>query len=176
MLEKINLFPRVEAIWETKARIRRLVQIASILALIFNFVFVSAILSYFLLLANQESDLQAEIGSYEQKIKGLKSVETKQVFLKSKLKELAKVFKIGKVSEEILDDFESLDSEGISFQKINYQEGALIVEAEAQNVLVFDKFVKDLEIKGESLFSQVDFERVMRTPKKKYNFSLRLVE
>lgn len=175
MLEKISLLPRIEAVWERRARIRRWTQVISIIALIFYFLFLSLLFSYSLLITRERNFLGSKIEAYKERIKNLKEVESKQVFLKSKLKELARIFKLEKRPKEVLEDLEALPLEGISFLRISYTSEGLRIEGEARDALVLDEFVKRLEDKGRDLFSKADFGSVSRGEEGNYIFNLSLL-
>lgn len=174
MLEKINLFPKIKAFWEKRVLIRRLVQIISIVGSILYFVILSSLLSYFLLLSREEKSVRKNIETYEEKIRSLEPVESKQLLLKAKLEELSKILKIDKKPEEALEDLETISMIGISFSNLNYAEGSLKIEGKASNVLVLDEFVEKLENEGKDRFSRGEFGNIGRAEENTYNFNLSL--
>lgn len=174
MLEKINLFPRLEAVWEKKVRIQRLLRVGSVVVLVFYFVLLSSLFSYFLVLRREGQSLQRKIKASELKVKELEPVESKQVFLKSKLTHLVKIFSFEERPEEILTELETLAVEGISLSAINYQEEKITVSGEAGNIFVFDQFVKKMLNEGKDFFSEVKFESINKIPEGNYIFDLSL--
>lgn len=175
MLEKINLFPKIEAVWEKRVRIRRLLQVVSVVVLILYFVFLSSLLSYFLILTGEEKSLKRKIETYEERVKGLEAVESKQVFLSSKLKAIAKVFKFEERPEEALEDLEVLVLPGINLLGINYKDKEIKINGEARDAVVLGEFVKNLEDKGRSFFSQAEFGSINKKTEGDYTFSLLLL-
>ena len=166
--------PRIEAVWEKKARMRRLAQVISIVALIFNFVLLSSLISYSLLLTRERNALKKKIGVYEARVRKLKPVESKHVLLKSKLKELLKIFKIEEKPDGIFKDLETFGLEGIKFLEVNYADGNLKIKGEARDAVVLDELVQKLEDEGRDLFSQAVFDNVNRTTEGDYIFGLSL--
>ncbi|MBL7150783.1 hypothetical protein ISS86_02545 [Candidatus Microgenomates bacterium] len=172
MLERINLFPKIQAIWEKRMKMRRLVQVVSVVALILCFTAVSLLLSYSLLLTREGNSIGEKIDTYEGKIRLFEPIESKQVFLKSKLKELAKILEVEKKPEEVLENLDVLSLDGINFSGLNYANGKLQINGKARNVLILDKFVKKLEEEGKNLFSQADFGSINRVADGNYTFNL----
>lgn len=166
--------PKIEAIWERRARIRRWAQVGSITALILYFVFLSSLLSYFLIVKKEENSIRNKIEVYEERIKSLKTVEAKQFFLKAKLKEISPLLMVEEDPAKILKEVEGLALKGIKFLKINYEKGNLRISGEAKDAVVMDKFVKNLEDKGKELFSQAELE-VNKVTEGDYLFNLLLL-
>ena len=130
---------------------QRLVQVGSVVILIFYFILLSSLLSYSFLLGRDSSSLGEKISSYEKRVKGLESLESKQVLLKSKLKELVKILASETDSKEALVDLEEFALAGIKFSTVDYLDEKIKVNGEARNVLVLDALVKNLEDKGKKL-------------------------
>lgn len=175
MLEKISLFPRVEAVWDERVRRRRWAQVVSVAGLILYFILLSSLISYFLILSKEENSTRSRINSYKERIESLKPVESKQVFLKSKLEELLGILEFEEKPEELLRDLETLTFSGINLEEINYQDENLRIEGGAQDVLILDEFVKNLEEKGKGLFLKAGFENVSKTKEGDYAFELLLL-
>lgn len=175
MLERINLFPQVEALWARRAKMRRFAHVGSILALILYFIFLSSVLSYSLLLAREADSLEKKIAAYEKKIKRLEAIEAKQVFLKSKLQNLIKVLNVESEAQEILGSFKFFDIEGVNFDTIEFQDGQVMVEGEASDAVVLDQFIKNFEKKGISYYSQAEVTNITRDLDGRYHFELTLL-
>lgn len=176
MPKGINLLPRVEAIWEQKKRLKRWAQAGGVAALIVYFILLSSLLSYFLLLNKEKNTLAKKIAAYEAEVKNYQSVESKQILLKAKLKELTAILQDGENPEAVLKDLETLVQPEMELKEIFYQEGGLKIEAEAENVLALDRFVKNLASKGADYFSQANFENINRQGEGVYRFNLSLLK
>lgn len=168
--------PKIEAVWEKRVRMQRLVQVVSVVALILYFVFLSSLISYSLLLTREKKALRGKIGIYEERVKELESVESKQVILKSKLKELLRILKFEEKPEEVLGNLEALSLEGVKFSEINYTDGSLRLRGGARDAVVLDEFVRNLEDEGKNLFSQAAFNNINRTAEGDYIFDLLLLK
>ena len=175
MLEKINLFPKIEAIWEKRVKRQRLAQVVSVVVLILYFVLLSSLLSYSLLLGSQANSLNEKIRSYEKRVQRLEGVESKQVLLKSKLKELVKILAARTEPKEVLVDLDNLTLAGINFAGVDYLGDQIKINGEARDVLVLDGLVKNLEDAGGELFSQIEFESITRMTEGNYAFNLLLL-
>ncbi len=154
---------------------QRLTQVGSVVVLILYFVLLSSLLSYSLLLGGESSSLGEKIRSYERRIKGLEGLESKQVLLKSKLKELVGVLASETNPKEALVDLEKFGLTGINFSGVDYIDEKIKVNGEARDVLALDGLVKNLEDKGVGLFSKIDFESIIRTTEGNYTFNLLLL-
>ncbi len=176
MLERISLLPKTVAIWERRVRIKRLAQVASVVALILYFLLLSGLLSYYLLTTSQEQGIKKKISQYQEKVKELEPIESKQFILKAKLKELVGIFKTEEKPEELWSNVDALSIEGVEFSNISYAEGSLTVRGEASNALVLDEFIRKVEDEGSRLFSQAALENINRTIEASYVFSLSLLK
>jgi len=172
MLNKINLFPKIESTWKKRAKIKRWLQIASVVVLILYFVGLSSLLSYSLFLNKKIQSLQTKIEASQQKIKNLKSVESKHLLFKTKLQELVKIFKEEESKKASLVNLDEIQMSGVSFSSVVYGSTGVKIEGTAENVLVLDKFVRQLKTKAQSLFSQAQIENIRRTKDGDYKFTL----
>ncbi len=172
MLEKINLLPKVEAIWGKQAKIRRWAQVGSTILLVGYFFILSSIFSYFLLLKQKAASVQAQINETEQQVRLLQGRESKQLLLKEKLKELTEILKSGQDSTAALREVQGLALEGIAFTSLSYLGNELRLEGEAVNALVFDELVKSLANVTENRFSQVLFESINKMEDGDYQFQI----
>jgi len=176
MLEKINLLPRIEAVWEKRVKIRRLVQTGSIVILLVYFLLLSSLFSYLLILGKEIDSVEAKINQQENQIKAFQAREAKQLLLKSKLKNLAKILEKKGNPEQILQDLINLSLPEISFLNISYQDNVLTIEGEAQDALILDALVKNLENQGSQVFREIKFEEVSKKEDGFYTFELFLAK
>lgn len=174
MLEKINLFPKVEAVWGKKVKTRRLVQMASIVALAVYFLLISSLISFFLLVKQEMASVQAKISGYQQELKLLQSREAKQFLLKEKLQELVKILESETGSVKALQSARALALTGINLTNVSYLGEELKLEGEAENVLVLDELVKSLEDMNSEKFAEIFFESVNKMETGRYQFEVLL--
>lgn len=154
---------------------RRLAQVGSIVALVAYFLLLSSLLSYFLILRKDKETVKKNIAVYEQRIKSLEPVESKQVFLKEKLKELTQILKFEEKPEAALKDLRSLSIPGVTFSDISYSDGSLSLGGQAEDALVLDAVVKHLESQGSDLFAEARIEGLSKLKETGYSFGLSLI-
>lgn len=150
MNENINFLKEKAVVLKKRAKELFFIQTGSFALLIIYGLALVGLFSYFLILKRETNVLGERVGEAKVRIEGFQPIETKQVYLKTKVQSLVKVFAGQRQHQKITEAVFTLLPEGISISGLTIdEEGGVGFSGETTSFKVLRNFFTNLETTGQ---------------------------
>jgi len=131
---------------------------------------------YHFLLKNQNNTFKEKMKKEEKAIESLSSIETKQVYLASKVESLSQILKAKRMHQEIVESLFFILPQGISIDNFHISEdGTVNFSGACSSLRVLDDFLNTLEAQGKvskMLIKEAEIEGVSYGFEQEYKFGV----
>lgn len=179
MIKNINFLKERVALLKKKSRKLFLIRSLSVGLLVFYGVLVFGAFSYNFLLKRQKEAFKEKIAREEKIIESLRPIETKQVYLASKVASLSQILTSKKQHQKIVESLFFILPEGVAVSNFHISEdGVVNFSGTCSSLKVLKGFLNILEAKGkvaEMLIKDAQIGGINYGFKKEYNFSVSIL-
>lgn len=178
MDKNINFFQDKAIAFKKEFRQLFFLKIASLIFLVVYLLIIIATFSYSFILKKKQNILAGKIKKTKNQIDSFRSIETKQVYLKSKIKSLNNILADKQESQKITEAIFSLLSEGININSFAVtKDGQVSFNGQSSDFQKMKKFFSKLELTpqiGDMKIKRVKINGVSFNYKKGYTFGVYL--
>ena len=179
MLKNINFLKERVALLKKRARKLFFIRSLSLGLLTLYGVLISGAFSYNFLLKRQEQAFKEKIAREEKIIESLRPIETKQVYLVSKVESLSQILASKKQNQKIVESLFLILPEGIAVSNFHISESGVVnFSGTCSSLKALKDFLDILEAKGkasEMAIKDAKIGDVNYGFKRKYNFSVSIL-
>jgi Tfp pilus assembly protein PilN len=177
-MQELNFLKSQQQQLKKKAQRQFFLQISAFSLLVVYGLIILATFTYNFLLKKESQSLADRISQQKQKIESAAEVETKQVYLKSKIINLQQILATAQDNQKLIEGFFSLLPEGVAVKGFDIsQKGMLEFTGSAESFTVLDNLFKNVEKKqlGQKQIFGASVGKVTLEKGAGFNFSLTLL-